>query len=98
MEGGREGREGEGGREGGEGEGGGGEGERLALAHSLRVQSIMAGSHDSRSLRQVLTLHPQPGNRETDAATQLTSFLSVQLMERCCPFRTGLLTLVTHFR
>lgn len=45
-------------------------------AHSF--QSVMVGRPGSRSVRQLLTVHPQPGSQEMNAGAQLTSFHSVQ--------------------
>lgn len=49
--------------------------ERVLLSHSLRVQFIMVGSHDSRCVRQLVPWHPQSGSREMDTGAQLVLFM-----------------------
>lgn len=40
--------------------------ERFVLVHSSRVESIMVGSPEGRSLKQLVTLQPRSGHREGD--------------------------------
>lgn len=51
--------------------------EGLVLAHSLRMQSTMAGNACSRGVKHLVTWHPQSGGREKDEYWCSAGFLLI---------------------